>query len=71
MIVKKIDSWLLQQPVLLIAIRSLNSDADFTSIDWTGGTLLSVRFIMSVIVKYTSGHHKLNITANVPLTNGC
>jgi hypothetical protein len=36
--VKKIDSWLLQLPVLLSAIGSLNPAADFTSSDWTCGT---------------------------------
>jgi hypothetical protein len=49
MIVKKIDSWLLQLPVLLIAIGSLNPAADFTSSDWTCGTF-NVIFMMSVSV---------------------
>jgi hypothetical protein len=38
MVVKKIDIWLLQLPVLLIAIGSLNPAADFTSSDWICGT---------------------------------
>jgi hypothetical protein len=38
MTVKKIDSWLLQMPVLLIVIGSLNPAVDFTSSDWICGT---------------------------------
>jgi hypothetical protein len=47
--VKKIDSWLLQLPVLLTAIGSLNPAADFTSSDWTCGTF-NVIFMVSVSV---------------------
>jgi hypothetical protein len=49
LVIKKIDSWLLQLPVLLIANGSLNPAADFTSSDWTCGTC-NVRFMMSVSV---------------------
>jgi hypothetical protein len=49
MVVKKIDSWLLQLPVLLIAIGSLNLAADFTSSDWICGTF-NVIFMVSVSV---------------------
>jgi hypothetical protein len=51
MVVKKTDSWLLQLPVLLIAIGSLNAAADgFTSSDWTCGTF-NVGFMVSISVQ--------------------
>jgi hypothetical protein len=52
--VKKIDSWLLQLPILLIAIGSLNPAADFTSNDWTYSTF-NVIFMVSVSVPYKRG----------------
>jgi type IV secretory pathway TrbD component len=50
MVVKKTDSWLLQLPVLLIAIGLLNAAAGFTTSDWACGTF-NVGFMVSVSVQ--------------------
>jgi hypothetical protein len=50
MAVKETDRWLLQLPVLLIAIGSLNSAAGFTKSDWACGTF-NVRFMVYVSVQ--------------------